>query len=109
MNERPPSGQLLGYRTQKVVKNREKPAKERSPEARRKLSFKESRELETLPRRIEALEKEETEIIVALSSSEFYAGSDSAGVASTNARLEALALELGDAYSRWEELEDLSN
>jgi ATP-binding cassette subfamily F protein uup len=93
----------------KVVKNREKPAKERSPEARRKLSFKESRELETLPRRIEALEKEETEIIVALSSSEFYAGSDSAGVASTNARLEALALELGDAYSRWEELEDLSN
>jgi hypothetical protein len=29
-------------------------------------------------------------------------------VASTNARLETLELELAEAYSRWEELEDLS-
>ena len=92
----------------KVVKNREKPAGERPAQTKRKLSFKESRELETLPQRIEALEKERAEIIAALSSSEFYAGSDSAGVASTNARLEALELELDEAYSRWEELEDLS-
>jgi ATP-binding cassette subfamily F protein uup len=93
----------------KVVKNREKAARERSAQTKRKLSFKESRELETLPQRIEALETEKAEIIAALSSSEFYAGSDSAGVASTNARLEALELELVDAYSRWEELEDLSS
>ncbi len=53
------------------------------------------------------MEKEETEIIAALSSSEFYAGSDSAQVASTNARLEALGLELAEAYSLWEQLEDL--
>jgi ATP-binding cassette subfamily F protein uup len=92
----------------KVMKNREKPAREVSAQAKRKLSFKESRELETLPRRIEALEKEKADIIAALSSSEFYAGSDSAGVASTNARLETLELELAEAYSRWEELEDLS-
>ena len=54
------------------------------------------------------MEKEKTEIIAALSSAEFYAGSDSAGVASTNARLATLGLELDEAYSRWEELEDLS-
>jgi ATP-binding cassette subfamily F protein uup len=92
----------------KVVKNREKPGNGRSAQTKRKLSFKESRELETLPQRIEALEAERAEIIAALSSSEFYAGSDSAGVASTNARLEALELELDEAYSRWEELDGLN-
>ena len=85
------------------------PARERSAQTKRKLSFKEARQLETLPRRIEALEKEETEIIAALNSSEFYAGSDSAQVVSTNARLEALQLELDEAYSLWEQLEDLGN
>ena len=86
------------------------PRRRKSPRRRRrKLSFKETRELETLPQRIEALEEEEAEIIAALSSSEFYAGSDSAQVASTNARLEALELELDEAYARWEELEDLGS
>ena len=93
----------------KAVKKEEKPVTERPAQAKRKLSFKETRELEALPHRIEILEQEQTEIIAALSSSEFYAGSDSAGVASTNARLEALDLELGEAYSRWEDLENLSN
>ena len=93
----------------RAVKKEDKPARERPPRAKRTLSFKESRELETLPQRIEALEEERTEIIATLSSSEFYAASDSAQVISTNARLEALELELDEAYSRWEQLEDLSN
>jgi ATP-binding cassette subfamily F protein uup len=63
--------------------------------------------LETLPQRIETLEEERTEIIAALSSSEFYAASDPARVAATNARLEALELELEEAYSRWEKLEGI--
>ncbi len=93
----------------KPAKKEDKPARERSAPAKRGLSFKEARELEALPQRIEALEKEETDIIAALNSSEFYAGSDSAQVASTNARLEALQLELAEAYSLWEQLEDLDN
>jgi len=93
----------------KPAKKDEKPARERSAPAKRGLSFKEARELEALPQRIEALEKEETDIIAALNSSEFYAGSDSAQVASTSARLETLQLELDEAYSRWEQLEDLDN
>jgi ATP-binding cassette subfamily F protein uup len=91
----------------KAPKTEKDPARERPALTRRKLSFKEARELETLPQRIEALEREQTEIIAALNSSEFYAESDSARVASTNARLEALELEHDEAYSRWEQLEDL--
>jgi ABC transport system ATP-binding/permease protein len=91
----------------KGPKKEEKPARERPAQAKRKLSFKDTRELEALPHRIEALEEEQGEIIAALSSPEFYAGSDSAGVASVNARLEALGQELHQAYLRWEELEDL--
>ena len=91
----------------KAVEREGKPAKERPPQAKRKLSYKEARELEALPQRIETLEEERTEIIATLSSSEFYAASDSARVTSTNSRLEALELELEEAYSRWERLEEL--
>lgn len=87
----------------------EKPKKERGPKEKSKLSFKEVRELAALPQAIEALEKEKAEIIAALSSPEFYAGSDPARVAAVNARLEALEKELDEAYKRWEELEDLAD
>ena len=39
----------------KAVKKEEKPVGERAPQAKRKLSYKEARDLETLPQRIEAL------------------------------------------------------
>ena len=90
----------------KLVK-KEEPLRGAAPRAERKLSFKETKELETLPQRIEAMEKEEAEIIATLNSSEFYAANDSVQVASTNARLETLGQELHEVYARWEELEDL--
>ncbi|NLT36450.1 MAG: ATP-binding cassette domain-containing protein [Gaiellales bacterium] len=77
------------------------------PSATRKLSYKESQELERLPQRIEALEEEQAEIIATLSSSAFYAASDPAQVTSARARLEAIHQELDQAYARWQELEDL--
>lgn len=89
----------------KTVKREGKPRREAPPLAKRRLSFRETRELEALPERIEALEEQRTGIISALSSSEFYAESDPAQVAAANARLEALGLELDEAYSRWQELE----
>jgi ABC transport system ATP-binding/permease protein len=92
----------------KVAKKAEQPARERPAQAKRKLSFKETKELENLPHRIEALEAERGEIIAALNSSDFYAESDSAQVVSTNSRLEALVKELDEAYARWELLEDLA-
>ncbi|OPY89762.1 MAG: ABC transporter ATP-binding protein uup [Syntrophus sp. PtaU1.Bin208] len=87
----------------------EKPRREKAHQDKRKLSYKEARELEALPQRIEALEKEKAEILAALSSPEFYAESDSAAITATNARLEALDGELDQAYLRWEQLEDFSS
>lgn len=86
----------------------ERPKREKAPQEKRKLSFKEARELEVLPRTIEELEKEKAEIITALSSPEFYARNDPARVTATNTRFEVLEKELEDAYKRWEELEDLA-
>jgi ATP-binding cassette subfamily F protein uup len=87
----------------------EKPGRRKTPQEKRKLSFKESRELEALPQAIEALEKEKAEIIAALSSPEFYTGSSPNQVSAANARLEELEEELYLSYRRWEELEELES
>ncbi len=66
-----------------------------------KLSFKEQKELDSLPDRIAALEDEQTSLTARLSSGAL-AGTE-AGVVST--RLGALAAEIDAAMLRWEELE----
>jgi ABC transport system ATP-binding/permease protein len=90
----------------KAARKHETPTGESPAHARRRPSYKEVRELETLPARIEALEDEQAEIITALSSSQFYAANDAVQVTSAKARLKALEQELDQAYSRWEQLED---
>ncbi len=86
----------------------DKPRREKTPQEKRRLSYKEARELEGLPQRIEALEKEKEEILAILSSPEFYAESDQAAITAANERLEALDGELDQAYLRWEQLEDFA-
>jgi ATP-binding cassette subfamily F protein uup len=79
----------------------------RQPKERpRKLSFKEERELVALPDLIAALEQEQAGLHATLADPEFYK-SAGAGVATINARLDALEGELSAAYQRWEELEEL--
>ena len=75
-------------------------------ERARKLSFKEERELEALPERIAALEKEQEELHARLADPEFYK-SASGAVAAVNARLAGLEQELEAAFLRWDELESL--
>ncbi|MGV8073054.1 MAG: ATP-binding cassette domain-containing protein [Syntrophobacteraceae bacterium] len=94
--------------TPKASAKEERPKKERAPREKRKLSFKEARELEALPQTIELLEREKTEIVAALSSPEFYAKGDPTLITATNERLKALDMELDAAYGRWEELDDLA-
>jgi ATP-binding cassette subfamily F protein uup len=72
----------------------------------RKLTFNEKRDLETLPARIEAWEKEKKELYDSLSTPEVY--EREGGVAEVNARIEELEKELADAYERWTDLEDRS-
>ena len=71
---------------------------------KRKLSYKEQRELETLPARIEALERDQRQLEHRVGQGEFYQ-QDKAAIADSLARLGQLRVELEQAYARWEELE----
>ncbi len=75
-------------------------------EKARKLGFKEKRELEELPRKIEALETELARFHDEMASPGFYQR-DKSELARSKARLEEVEAELASAYSRWEALEGL--
>jgi ATP-binding cassette subfamily F protein uup len=70
----------------------------------KKLSYKDQRELEALPARIEALETEQAELQEAINVSGFYQQEGDA-VEATLARLESVGNELETCYGRWETLE----
>ena len=74
----------------------------------RKLSYREQRELEALPGRIEALEAEQRALNARIAGPEFYKEAADAINASL-ARVEALQRELADAYGRWAALESVSD
>jgi ATP-binding cassette subfamily F protein uup len=71
---------------------------------RRKLSFKDQRELERLPARIEQLETEIGERTAAMNEPAFFQ-QDSATLVQANEALAKLQTELDAAYARWNELE----
>jgi ATP-binding cassette subfamily F protein uup len=83
------------------------PVEDRAPAVKKKLSYKEQRELESLPARIEALEREQQTLALSVSQPEFYQ-QDKAGIAQALARLEQLRAELEQAYARWQELEHVA-
>jgi ATP-binding cassette subfamily F protein uup len=84
------------------------PTKATNPPAERsrRLSFKEKRELESLPGRIEELEAARQEIHEAMTDPSFYQR-DGGVIAQAKARLEALEQELATTYERWEFLEGM--
>jgi ATP-binding cassette subfamily F protein uup len=73
----------------------------------RRLSYKDQRELSTLPGQLERLEAEKLRIEAELSDSTLYQGSPQ-GLNERLGRLQALAHELEVGYGRWSELESLS-
>ena len=72
--------------------------------ARRKLSYKESRELEQLPARIEQLEVEIAARGEAMNDPAYFQ-QDSATIVAANEALARLQAELDAAYARWAELD----
>jgi ABC transport system ATP-binding/permease protein len=70
-----------------------------------KLSFKEKKELEALPGRIDALEAEIRTLEAQLASPDFYRETADV-VKSAVGRLESLQAELQTAYRRWSELDE---
>jgi ATP-binding cassette subfamily F protein uup len=74
------------------------------PAARKKLGYREQRELDGLPQQIEALEGEQAELHAALADPERYRdGGDNAR--DLAARLREVETGLAEAYARWEALE----
>ena len=69
----------------------------------KKLSYKEQRELDALPARIEALEIEQKDLAALLSSADFYAD-DPARVEAAQMRVAQIDDELLEALERWEAL-----
>ena len=73
---------------------------------RAKLSFKEQRELDTLPKDIETLEREQSDLTTRMSTPEYHRqGPDQARTDST--RLGEIETLLQTKYARWEALEEL--
>ena len=79
------------------------PAVPKHPPSKKKLSYKETRELEAHPQQIEDLENEQKALAEKLNDPDFYR--DPAAVQATNARLAEIDEALLVALERWEELE----
>jgi ATP-binding cassette subfamily F protein uup len=83
------------------------PAAAKSPKRRsesRKLSYGEQRELDALPRRIEALEAELEDVQRLMADPAFYR-QQGPEIAAARDRMETLEAELNASYDRWEKLE----
>ena len=72
---------------------------------KRKLGFKQARELEALPDRIAALESQIASLAERMNAPEFYQRAQ-ALIAADNAQLQAAQSALDAAYARWAELEE---
>ena len=77
---------------------------EQDQKPKRKLSYKDARELEQLPARIEALENDIAARTAAMNDPAFFK-QDSAAILTANGELAKLQTELDHAYARWQALE----
>jgi ATP-binding cassette subfamily F protein uup len=80
--------------------------KREKPRGKRKISFKEQREVEALPEQIERLENERQNLYARLADPVLYK-EGGAGVVQAKARLETIEQELPQLYARWQELEEI--
>jgi ATP-binding cassette subfamily F protein uup len=96
-----------GSRDVNVANRESRTASRGSPQAERKLSFKEARELESLPARIEVLETEQARLQAEAASPDFYKESAD-HIRRVLARIEAIGPELDAVVGRWVELDERS-
>jgi ATP-binding cassette subfamily F protein uup len=86
--------------------SRPSPAPAPRADRKRRLTFKETRELAELPERIDAQERERAELYASLSDPAFLR--DGAAVAGATARLAEIDAELARMLERWEALETIA-
>jgi len=85
-------------------KNKPQTSSVANAEQKKKLSYKDQRELDALPKTIEKLENEQSELMTKLGDPDFYQQQGDA-VSKANDRLAAIEAELSVCYQRWETLE----
>lgn len=88
-----------------AIKRKGHPTK--TPVARPRISFRQQKELEILPRTIEALETEQKQLFHTMGNSAIYK-KDKSEILAMRDRLEIIKTMLAEAYDRWEKLEQLS-
>jgi ATP-binding cassette subfamily F protein uup len=81
---------------------------EARPDRGKKLSYKDQRELDALPARIESLEDEQSRLQVLMAGADFYRG-DKTEITQSLARAEELKCELDEAYGRWQALDAVAS
>lgn len=96
-------------KTEKKAEKTEKPAKNEKPRdvipQKIKLSWREARELEALPEKLEAMEKEQASIINAMSAFDYHSKSVE-DIKADKLRLEELEKSIADGWMRWEALSE---
>lgn len=96
-------------KTEKKAEKTEKPGKNEKPRdvipQKIKLSWREARELEALPEKLEAMEKEQTSIINAMSAFDYHSKSVE-DIKADKLRLEELEKSIADGWTRWEALSE---
>ena len=97
----PRAGGKPGEKAAKSLAREEAPA---VTPAKKKLSYKDQRELEQLPARIDALEKAVADLTVAMNEPKFFQ-QDGAAIVASNQKLADKQAELDAAYARWAALE----
>ena len=96
-------------KTEKKAEKTEKPAKNEKPRdvipQKIKLSWREARELEALPEKLEAMEKEQARIFNAMSAFDYHSKSVE-DIKADKLRLEELEKSIADGWTRWEALSE---
>jgi ABC transport system ATP-binding/permease protein len=80
------------------------PARAPPPPKARRLSYKDQRELAAMPERIQRLEAEQQQLQANIADPELFQGNHERGALALQ-RLQALAVEIENAYARWDALE----
>jgi len=96
-----------GAAAEAPVQDAQKPTAESKPKqpARRKLSYKEQRELATLPGKIEGLEKQQAALVAKMAEPGFYQA-DFKDIQQVTDQLAQVEKELEAVFERWAELDD---
>jgi ATP-binding cassette subfamily F protein uup len=89
------------------IKAKKEPAKIKEPIVQRKLTYKEQKELDALPLKIEKLEEEQKNLYTMFADLSFYEKSPEE-ISKHKSRSVSLSEELEQAYSRWDYLAELA-